>query len=69
MSVSYNADQTYTLSSGDKTCTMTGQLHFTDTRSVLDCCIDGVHSKANVVINGDTIHVFTGVSPNLNKRD
>ena len=62
LSLSYNRDMSYTVTIGDKKYVVVGDLTKVDDKTMMNCDIDGVKSSANVLLNGDSLHVFTAVS-------
>ena len=59
--MAYNPDMSYRVTLGDKTYTVRGDLSESGDKTLLRCDIDGVRCQANVVVNGDSLHVFTMV--------
>ncbi|XP_013419354.1 methylcrotonoyl-CoA carboxylase subunit alpha, mitochondrial [Lingula anatina] len=59
LKLTYNPDGTYTSAVRDREYLVTGHLETQGNKTVLKSCIGGIHQKANVVIQGDSIHVFT----------
>ena len=59
--LTYVRDNTYLITIDDKTYNVYAILDTVDNKSILHSVVDGVHSKANVVLNGDTVHLFTVV--------
>lgn len=47
---------------GEKSYQVTGEIQDEGEGIKLTCSVDGVFSKAEVVINNNTLHVFTTVS-------
>lgn len=60
--VSYEPDGTYQFTVGDEVYSLEGSLTTENDKCLLTCNIDGVQSKANVVRNGPSLHVFSAVS-------
>ena len=56
--VTYQGHHRFAVKVGENTYLVSGSLDNT----ILTCTINGVKSSANVVLNGDTLHVFTSVS-------
>ena len=59
--VTYSAYGKYDITVADKTFSVTGALTPQDNKNILDCKIDGMPFKANVVMNGNALHIFTQV--------
>ncbi|XP_062621454.1 methylcrotonoyl-CoA carboxylase subunit alpha, mitochondrial-like [Saccostrea cucullata] len=54
-----NIDRSFSVTFGGKTYHVTGEIHGEEAGVKLTCSIDGVFSKADVVVNNNTVHVFT----------
>ena len=59
--VMYVAPGKYDMTIGEKTYSVSGTLTPDESKNILDCRIDGLPYKANVVMNGNSLHVFTQV--------
>ena len=62
MSLTYNPEGSFDVMIGESSHCMRGQLEQVDGKNQLTCNIDGVNSSANVVLNKNTLHIFTAVS-------
>ena len=60
--VTYHSNNLYEMKVGDNRYVVTGSLYETGDKNKLTCTINGVRSSANVVHNGDSLHIFTSVS-------
>ena len=60
--LSYMGNDTFRVTVGDKTYTVDGHLQQEGDKTQLVSSIDGVQSKANIVINKNSVHVFNLVS-------
>ncbi len=59
--VTYNPDGSFTLACDDRVYHVTAALQSLGDKTQLVCRINGVQTKANIVQNGDTLHVFAPV--------
>ena len=57
--LSYIRDDTYVIVIGDKSYHVYAMLDTVADKNILRSVVDGVHSKASVVLNRDTLHLFT----------
>lgn len=63
MTVTYDSDFTYTVDVNGNKYRVSGELDKSNpSKTVLKCDVDGVKTSANVVLNGDSLHLFTAVS-------
>jgi hypothetical protein len=65
--VTYNGDKQYSvnINGSDKFLVNGASLVKTDNKNLLTCEINGHVTRSNVVIDGDTLHIFTVVSNTL----
>ncbi len=68
ISVEVLGDGHYVMSVGGQTLHVTAGLADSGEKTRLTCNINGVKSSANIVQNGDSLHVFTAVSINKTFR-
>jgi 3-methylcrotonyl-CoA carboxylase alpha subunit len=57
--VTYDPDGTYKFQLGEQVFNVEGQLTSENGKNILTCDVDGVQSKANVVRNGPSLHIFS----------
>lgn len=62
ITVTYKSDGCYEVALGDKSYSVDGHLDNVGNKTVMECTVDGIPGRANVVQNGDTVHVFSMVS-------
>ena len=60
--VTYHGNSLYEMVVNDNRYMVTGSLYETGDKNKLTCTINGVRSSANVVHNGDSLHIFSSVS-------
>ena len=65
VNVTYNGDDSYMIDINGDEFLVEGVMQNTGDKNILVCSINGVQSKANVILNGDSLHVFTAVSSKL----
>jgi len=59
VNVTYNGDDSYMIDINGDEFLVEGVMQNTGDKNILVCSINGVQSKANVILNGDSLHVFT----------
>ena len=60
--VTYHGNSLYEMVVNGNRYMVTGSLYETGDKNKLTCTINGVRSSANVVHNGDSLHIFSSVS-------
>lgn len=66
IAIQTNPDRSYCLTFGGKSFHVSGEIHEEGEGVKLTCSVDGVFSKADVVLNNSTVHVFSSVSHQCN---
>ena len=62
MTVTYDSDFTYIVELNGNQYKVSGELDKSNAnKTILKCDVDGVKTAANVVLNVDTLHLFTAV--------
>ena len=61
ISVTYNSVENYTMTVNGRDYVVAGTLNSVDDKTILECDVNGVKSSANVLRNGDSLHVFSMV--------
>ena len=61
--MTYDSDYRYTVDVNGNKYKVSGELDKTNgSKVLLKCDVEGVKTTANVVLNGDSLHLFTAVS-------
>ena len=63
--VTYTGYAMYDICVGENTYSVTGKFIAEGNKNILESCINGQPYKANVIINGNSIHVFTQVTKTM----
>lgn len=66
IAIQTNPDRSYCLTFGGKSFHVSGEINEEGEGVKLTCSVDGVFSKADVVLNNNTVHVFSTVSHQCN---
>lgn len=62
ITIQTNPDRSFNLAFGGKSFHVSGEIHEEGEGVKVTCSVDGVISKADVVVNNNTVHVFSTVS-------